>query len=372
MTVAAAPALPPVVPLSGPRLPYPVFYAADSYGCGWYRCVLPAGLIGGRVVQQLQLSADLRHGVLRGMPGLAACQVFQRPADAGIPLLIRALQQQGLRVTVELDDDIWALDHRNPISRQWSAPAKKALSDSLRLADRVTVSTATLAATVSRWQRDVRLIPNALDPARMWTYREQIAQIIDPATLERRPHEKIRLGWAGSYSHMADLQLALPALVELGLRADVELVFMGYDPFQPITGGQQFTGVYQYQGLTYTFLDWSLDLNAHYARIAGLDIAVAPVLDSAFNRAKSCLKWLEHAFWGTAMVCSDVQPYREAVRHGETGFLAKDQRDFRKYLTKLVEDARLRRDIGLAAQQVVATQHLMEHRRQLWQEAVGA
>jgi len=36
------------------------------------------------------------------------------------------------------------------------------------------------------------------------------------------------------------------------------------------------------------------------------------------------------------MVLSDVRPYSDSVEHGVTGFLAKTQKDWVEYLSKLI------------------------------------
>ena len=50
------------------------------------------------------------------------------------------------------------------------------------------------------------------------------------------------------------------------------------------------------------------------ARLAAmeLDIAVAPLTDHPFNRAKSSLKLLEYGALALPVVASDLEPYREA------------------------------------------------------------
>ena len=44
-----------------------------------------------------------------------------------------------------------------------------------------------------------------------------------------------------------------------------------------------------------------------------LDIAIAPIKDTEFNRCKSNIKWLEHSMLKTPMVLSDVYPYSTTV-----------------------------------------------------------
>jgi glycosyltransferase involved in cell wall biosynthesis len=232
----------------------------------------------------------------------------------------------------------------------------------IRAATGVTTSTPTLGAALSKWNRNVRVIPNAVDPFDF---------LVDgKANFARFNDDVITVGYAGSYSHLHDLKIVMPVLYEIGRLPGVRLEVFGYDPWQPLTGKEQETGVLTYQDLTYVSHGWELNLRRHYQRIGRIDIAIAPVLDTPFNRSKSAIKWMEHGIWATPMVVSDVNCYTETVRHGETAFVAKDTRDFRKYLTALVGSARLREEIGLAAQRDVLAHHTLTQRRALWREVL--
>jgi len=57
---------------------------------------------------------------------------------------------------------------------------------------------------------------------------------------------------------------------------------------------------------------------ARLARL-GFDIAVAPLVDHPFNRAKSALKLLEYGALALPVVASDIEPYRSApvIRVGD-------------------------------------------------------
>ena len=89
------------------------------------------------------------------------------------------------------------------------------------------------------------------------------------------------------------------------------------------------------------------------------DIGICPLIDDEFNRNKSHIKWMEYATYKIPSVASDVYPYREpidgvkVIEHGKTGFLAKTEKDWEKYLTKLIEDEKLREEIGENAFNVV-------------------
>ena len=57
-----------------------------------------------------------------------------------------------------------------------------------------------------------------------------------------------------------------------------------------------------------------LTVRRYPARLArmNLDIAVAPLVDHPFNRAKSALKLLEYGALALPVVATDIEPYRGA------------------------------------------------------------
>ena len=52
-----------------------------------------------------------------------------------------------------------------------------------------------------------------------------------------------------------------------------------------------------------------------------IDIALAPLLDTPFNRTKSNIKWLEYSACGIVGIFSDLTPYNSYVKQGKTGLL---------------------------------------------------
>lgn len=80
------------------------------------------------------------------------------------------------------------------------------------------------------------------------------------------------------------------------------------------------------------------------------DICLAPLTpDSRFNEAKSAIKWLEAALVETPTVCTPTEPFREAIDHGRTGFLATTTDEWIDALEVLVGSEAERRRIGSQA-----------------------
>lgn len=81
-----------------------------------------------------------------------------------------------------------------------------------------------------------------------------------------------------------------------------------------------------------------------------LDVNLAPLEPlGRFNEAKSAIKWLEAALCATPTVASPTQPFAEAIRHGENGFLATTADEWHAALRLLMTDGVLRASVGARA-----------------------
>ena len=75
---------------------------------------------------------------------------------------------------------------------------------------------------------------------------------------------------------------------------------------------------------------------------------------------KCALKALQYMSLGIPAVCSDVGANRDVVKHGENGFLAKTNEDWLNALKKLVDDEKLRKQLGDEARRTVVENYSME------------
>lgn len=109
------------------------------------------------------------------------------------------------------------------------------------------------------------------------------------------------------------------------------------------------------------------------AALHSSDIALLPLRDTAFNRAKSDLKFIEFAGNGAAVLASPTV-YAKTLRDGETGFPYTDARSFRERLEILIEKPNMRRQITEAAYDYVKENRLlsqhMEERLMAWRRLI--
>ena len=200
-----------------------------------------------------------------------------------------------------------------------------------------------IAAELDISTEKITAIPNAL-PKQPWARLAALSQLkrINPST-------RLRVLWAGAAQHQADLDLLLP-VVRLS-KLKYQWVFFGLCP-TGLAGDAEI----EFHGAV-EFADYP-------ARLAGLqaDIAVAPLVDTEFNRCKSPLKLLEYGILGLPVVASSLPPYGEAPILRATG---PDQ--WLKALAVLDSSAR-RAESGLALRDWVNEKHALsaESIQNLW------
>lgn len=241
----------------------------------------------------------------------------------GIALLVAYQQERGLRLVLDVDDWL-TIDEDNPhkaVHQLTAAP--EVIKITLARADLVTTTTATLAKELKTINPNVVVLPNAMDMTR-WQ------QPVLPNDSGR-----IRIGWTGSVTHLKDLAMLREPLAAIAEEfPQVEFVFMG-DPrareLFPTLQAEYMLGV------PFVF---------YPARLAGLrlDIGLAPLRDTPFNRARSPIKWYEYALNNVATVCSPVA-YGFRGFDGNFGLLAETPDQWYQCIKNLIVSRNLRTDI---------------------------
>ncbi|MEM7618530.1 MAG: glycosyltransferase [Pseudomonadota bacterium] len=90
--------------------------------------------------------------------------------------------------------------------------------------------------------------------------------------------------------------------------------------------------------------------------VARFDVNIAPLeYGNEFCESKSELKYFEAAIANVPTIASPTGPFKRAIKHKQTGFLASNVNEWLEYLKALVLDSNYRKEIGR-----------MAHRHVLW------
>ena len=177
-------------------------------------------------------------------------------------------------------------------------------------------------------------------------HAELLADQLHEERAKRSERERVIIGYgSGTATHDIDFLEAAPALIAL-LRKYPILEFWVVGPLALPSEFANFGERVRRFELT----DWQ----GWFRRMAEMDIVLAPLeKDNIFCRAKSEIKFVEAGALGLPVVASDIDSFRASMTHGRDGFLAANEKEWRKSLEALISDKELRSRMGEAARKTV-------------------
>ncbi len=293
-------------------------------------------------------------------------------------------KSKGIVTIMDIDDN-WDLGPTHPLyisQRHYKIDVMT--KDNLKLADYVTTTTPIFANKIKKFNKNVFVLPNAINPE-------------DPRFMVNRPKsDKLRIGLIMGSSHEHDMKLLNGVVSKLGkdIINKITLVLCGYDTRGNTNYINQETGEVKtvkiqpmdsvwyryeqcitdnfkicsphYKNFLHLFAPdseypyvgnenykrcWTKDINNYYKHYNEVDVLLAPLEETDFNACKSQLKAIEACFSNTAIIASNFGPYTLDLKNiidkggniNEDGnALLVDKRrnhkDWVKYITKCVNN----------------------------------
>lgn len=245
--------------------------------------------------------------------------------DQQVNRLIRAFRNRRKRVLFDTDDFVFDnnyvhlliqaldLDMQNPhVWDDWFAYISR-LGATLKQCDGAITTTPGLATRI----REFAGIPVSIVPNFMNRQQLALSEAIIEAKQGHAPGESglIHLGYfSGSPSHNRDFAMVVPALEELlEENAQLGVVVVGYIEAGPRL--ERFSGRVH----RLPFHDF---INLQRA-VGAVEFNLMPLQFNTFTNCKSELKYFEAAAVGTVSIASPTDVYATAIRHGDTGYLAR-------------------------------------------------
>lgn len=243
-----------------------------------------------------------------------------------------------LPLLTEIDDNILAVPEYNEAAAVYDPrSAVRAIAvNQMKMSDGVIVSTPYLKEVFGDFNENIRVIPNSIDFSR-WE------------KLRKKSRSGIRIGWAGGNGHEGDFSLVGDAIKRIcSKHREVKFIFLNGPAKRGLPDFLR--GV---KGVEHQMKWVPISKYPQMMSDQDFDIIIAPTMDSAFNRGKSNLKWLEAAALKIPCVMMNVGHYAQTVKDGVDGFLADTEDDFFDALDKLILDRKLRQRVGLSANAAV-------------------
>lgn len=301
----------------------------------------------------------VRHEELASRPELTSRNdvmiLWRTPWSPALEAAIARMHAQGKKVVFDIDDlmiepdlaDTKVIDgirsnaHPEAAVRELFASVRRAML----AADVCMASTQELAYHM-RWAgKTTHVLPNGFDDQTLALSRHSIRQ-----WRSARPDDLLRIGYAGgSRTHQRDLGLAIEAIARV-LRENERCRLVLFQT----ASGMRLVDVEEYPAMAglEDRIEWRpfQTLETLPCEIARFDINIAPLeFGNPFCEAKSELKFFEAALVDVPTIASPTGPFRRAIEHGATGFLAASADDWYHCLSTLVADDALRARVGSAA-----------------------
>ena len=296
-------------------------------------------------------------------------------------LMNEKLKKLGIISIMDLDD-YWAPGTHHPAYLLIkNAELDKKIMENLRTAENITTTTETFADEIRKFNKNVFVLPNAIDPS-----EKQFTPNLEPSNGRVR----VRVGWLGGSSHLSDLQILNGVVSKLksdNLLDKIQFVLCGYDLRGSHTDINQETGVqtqrailpkesvwYQYERI---FTDdyksispeykefllkfkqeeypnvanepyrrvWTKPISTYASNYNLFDISLAPIEENLFNKVKSQLKVIEAGFHHKAIIAQDFGPYqidlKNAIQFGgeidltANGILIESKKNHKDWYTAI-------------------------------------
>lgn len=326
------------------------------------------------------------------------------------PQFIKYLQSIGIVVIMDIDD-YWLPTKEHPIQQIiLQNKIHEKIIANIKVSDYVTTTTEIFANEIRKYNKNVIVLPNAIDPNE--------GQFNEPTL----PSEKIRVGWLGGSSHLHDLKLLDGMVSKLSpIQDKLQYYVCGFDTRgsvteinqqtgektqRPITPSETvwvkyeeiFTSKYKiitpkYKEFLDTFIEgnypsvekenyvrvWTRPVNSYAKNYSKFDISLAPIQNHIFNRMKSQLKVIEAGFYKKALIASNVGPYTIDLKHAldkgqftdGNALLVNENNnhsDWAKFVKKLVDNPNFITDLGERLYETVNVKYNLQNVTELRKE----
>jgi glycosyltransferase involved in cell wall biosynthesis len=302
--------------------------------------------------------------------------------------LINRLNSIGIITIMDLDD-YWLPTKDHPVHQMViQIKLHEKIMNNLKAAGHVTTTTSIFAGEISKFNKNVYVLPNAINPKE------------GQFNVKTEPSDKLRFGWLGGSSHLHDLKLLDGTINKLSQHRDKFSMYLcGFDIRGTVTEINQQTGEQKQRDIkpeetvwaryeeiftdNYRMVDqkhkdylmnfkdeeyvsdvlpfynriWTKPVTSYAANYRWFDVSLAPIKNHIFNRVKSQLKVIEAGFHKKAIIASNIGPYTIDLKHGlKNGEFtdgnallvdeARNHSDWSKYMKKLIDNPNWAYDLG--------------------------
>lgn len=270
------------------------WWLQETPGVNYWRAEIPARHLPGQCLALAYSDLQADPDGEPFMPRQQGAAVWMFEATAGRGVLMAHLQEQGVRVLLEADDN-YTVMHEGLTSQagHWTQrphgkldyPSIDAHRQIASFVDGIIVSTPYLEREYRKVSdADIFVCPNSVDPAD-W-----------PTPKPTDNSSVFRVGFAGSISHWDDVHLIRRALLWASKQDGVEVCYFGQMP-----AGFEFVQRH---------VPWTDSVEQYRTNVTALDVGLAPLVETRWSKGKSDVKCLEYSMAGALTICQDAEPFK--------------------------------------------------------------
>lgn len=320
---------------------------SDKGGCGLHRSVVPHNKLEELYGNEFDVTIDYFVD-WKDLNRISTFDIIHfhkgiYPDMEGFKLALDFCKKNNI-VTIMDIDDYWELGQQHPQYHMYKQNnICQMVKDNLIKADYITTTTPIFANKIKKFNKNVKVFPNALD-----------SNIVNKIKEGKKKSKRIRFGFVMGSTHQYDMELVRGLINKLpnNILDKMQVLLCGYDlngtmteikngqstrrPLRPeetvwydyecnVTENYRIVSP-QYKDFLLKFipnLDYPNSDNELYKRCwtnvtdnyeylkhyNDIDVLLVPLQENAFNECKSELKFVEGGMMGVAVVASNVNPY---------------------------------------------------------------
>ena len=248
----------------------------------------------------------------------------QREAMMFGPPIVEWLSINLRRCPMVLDlDDATYVSYKSPTYGRLGSMLKwfSKTNDLIRWSRLVTCGNQEIAAYVTNKGRPAVVIPTVVDTSQFQPLAKESSNGVPV------------IGWIGTHSTFPYVRTIFPVLERLARDYPFRLRLVGT--------GEDNVAI---PGVEIENLSWKLE--REIADFQSLDIGIYPIVEDDWSVGKSCFKAVQYMAVGVPFVASPVGACQNIAESERTHFLARSEDEWYTYLSRLIKDDRLRREMG--------------------------
>jgi glycosyltransferase involved in cell wall biosynthesis len=283
-----------------------VVYIDDLHGITYHRLMVPLLRLteNGFNFHWIDKLSDLKKMDLDKVDNLIVSRMAR---IQGHDEFKRMLKKHGIKLILD-NDDYWELDKHNPAFFAYSTALRHDIKNTIKIADVIWTPSAILATEMAKLNRkaEIEIVNNAINE-----YEPQWAD------WKKTTGRELHFGYMGAAAHGKDARLMRYEFYGKNFAC---LRKLGYERiFKP-------NKVWEPKGIQ--------EYGSFYKEI---DVSIAPLELNRFNMCKSDLKVTEAAWTRTALIASNVTPYRQSIKNGETGILCSSPQEWKEAIDSMTK-----------------------------------